>query len=187
MQAVTIASLSPFALGVSNAIDVSFVPSQAPSITAVTPLSAQAGATVTVSGQRFLPGCILLVNGAPIVPTSRTATQIVFPYPAGTPCGSTVAVINPDGQGAQTAFNPTPVVTGTLLGTGPAIGNATFVVQGTGFSIGSTVTIGGAPATVLSSSATIMTIRTPPGTPGVAPVVITTAGGCVANTSYTYQ
>lgn len=187
MQAVTIASLSPFALGVSNAVDVSFVPSQAPSITAVTPLSAQAGAAVTISGQRFLPGCVVLVNGAPVVPTSQSATQVVFAYPAGTPCGSTVAVINPDGQGAQTTFNPTPVVTSTLLGAGPAVGNATFIVQGNGFSAGSTVTIGGAPATVLSVSATVMTIRTPPGTPGVAPVVITTAGGCVANTSYTYQ
>jgi hypothetical protein len=78
-------------------------------------------------------------------------------------------------------------VTSTLLGTGPAMGNATFVVQGTGFSLGSTVTMGGALATVLSASPTVMTIRTPPGTPGVAPVVITTAGGCVANTSYTYQ
>lgn len=187
MQAVTIASLSPFALGVSNAVDVAFVPSLAPSIGTVLPLSAQAGAAVTITGQRFVPGCTLLVNGTPVVPTSQTTTQIVFPYPAGTPCGSTVAVVNPDGQGAQTAFNPTPVVTSTLLATGPAAGNVTFIVQGTGFSAGSTVTIGGAPATVLSAGATVMTIRTPPGTPGVAPVVITTAGGCVANTSYTYQ
>lgn len=187
MQAVTIASVSPFVLGTSNAIDVSFVPSLAPTIGSVTPLSALPGAPVTITGTRFVPGFTVAVNGTPVVPTSSTATQIVFPYPAGLSCGAQLTVTNPDGQAVGVPFNPTPVVTSTLLATGPAAGNATFIVQGTGFSAGSTVTIGGAPAQVLSTAATLMSIRTPPGTPGVAPVVITTAGGCVANTSYTYQ
>jgi hypothetical protein len=36
-------------------------------------------------------------------------------------------------------------------------------------------------------TASVITMNTPPGTPGQQPVVITTPGGCIANTSYTYN
>ncbi|MCU0863410.1 MAG: IPT/TIG domain-containing protein [Planctomycetes bacterium] len=186
LQAVTIGSVSPFGLGVTNAIDVEFTPSAPPAITTVSPLSAVAGAAVTITGQRFLPGFTLTVNGNPVVPTSSTAQQIVFPYPAGLACGSSLVVTNPDGQAVTSPFNPVPVVTNTLLASGSAAGNLNFIVQGTGFSAGTTVTIGGAPAQVLSVTATLISMRTPAGTPGVAAVVITTPGGCTATTSYTY-
>jgi len=48
------------------------------------------------------------------------------------------------------------------------------------------VTIGGAAATVQSMSASALVLRTPPGTPGLAVVVITTPGGCQVQTTYTY-
>jgi hypothetical protein len=80
-----------------------------------------------------------------------------------------------------------PIVTSTLLGSGVASGGAIFVVQGTGFSIGTTVTIGGVAAIVTSASASSVVIRTPPGIPGIATVVLTTLGGCQATTTYTYQ
>ncbi len=186
LQAVTIASATPFALGVTNAVDVTFAPSAAPTISTVSPLSAAAGAAITITGQRFLPGFQLTVNGAPVAPTSSTATQIVFPFPANTPCGSSLLVTNPDGQAIGSAFNPTPTVTNTILNSGTAAGNQLFIIQGTGFTTTSTVTIGGAPATFVSGSATVLTVRTPPGAVGVAQVVITTPGGCTATTSYTY-
>jgi hypothetical protein len=186
LQAVTVSSASPFELGVSNAIDVKFVPSAAPAITAVTPASGSVGQAITVLGERFVPGFVLAVNGTPVAPTSATPTQIVFPYPAGLACGSQLSVTNPDGQGATAAINPTPVITSTLLGSGTAAGNQVFVVQGNGFALGSTMTIGGLPAIILSAAATAVTVRTPPGTPGIATVVVTTPGGCTATTSYTY-
>ncbi len=186
LQAVTLASASPLALGVTNAIDVSFAPSGPPAINSVTPLSAAPGAPITITGQRFVPGFELTVNGAPIAPTASSATQIVFAYPAGLACGSQLAVVNPDSQGVSSPLNPQPTVTGTLLGSGTAAGNQVFVIQGTGFAPGTTVTVGGAAALVLSANATSVTVRTPPGTPGIAPVVLTTPGGCAATTSYTY-
>lgn len=186
MQAVTIASASPFALGVTNAVDVSFVPSLPPVITTVAPLSAQPGQPITITGQRFLPGFVLTVNGAPVAPTSSSSTQIVFPYPAGLACGSQLAVTNPDFQGVTRPFNPVPTVTSTVLGSGPAAGGATFVILGTGFATGTTVTIGGAAAVVSVTTATSLSVSTPPGTPGVQPVVITTPGGCSTTTTYTY-
>lgn len=186
MQAVTIASASPFALGVTNAVDVSFVPSLPPVITTVAPLSAQPGQPITITGQRFLPGFVLTVNGAPVAPTSSSATQIVFPYPAGLACGSQLAVTNPDFQSVARPFNPVPTVTSTVLGSGPAAGGATFIILGTGFAAGTTVTIGGAAAVVSGTTATSLSVSTPPGMPGVQPVVITTPGGCSTTTTYTY-
>ncbi len=74
----------------------------------------------------------------------KTPTSMTFPYPAGLPCGSQLAVRNPDGAQAVSAINPTPTVTNTVLNSGPAAGNALFVVIGTGFAPGTTVTIGAA-------------------------------------------
>lgn len=186
LQAVTVSSTNPLGLGVTNAIDVKIAPSAAPSILQVAPLSAAAGQAITITGQRFVPGFTLAVNGTPVVPTSGSTTQVVFPYPAGLACGSQLSITNPDGQVATSALNPLPVVTGTVLGSGTAAGNQVFLIQGLGFAVGSVVTIGGQPAAPISASATAVTVRTPPGTPGVANVLITTPGGCTATTTYTY-
>ena len=186
LQAVTIADVAPFALGISNAIDVRIQAAPAPAITSVTPPSAAPGATVTVNGSGFVPGATLTVHGVPTAPIAASATQVTFAYPAGLPCDASVVVQNPDGQSATAAINATPVVTQVLLGSGSAAGNQTFLVLGTGFAPGTTVTVGGAPALVQSVTFGVLTLRTPPGTPGPAPVVITTPGGCQATTSYTY-
>lgn len=187
LQAVVVTSLSPFALGVTNAVDVRFSPAPAPTIATVAPVSAAAGQPITVTGTGFLAGATIAVNGVAVVPTSASSTQVVFPFPIGAPCSAQVTVTNLDGQSASAAFNPTPTVLTTVFGTGPAAGNATFVVVGNGFSPGTTVTIGGNAAVIQSVTAGAITMKTPAGAPGLAPVVITTAGGCTANTTYTYQ
>jgi hypothetical protein len=186
LQAVTFASSSPLALGVTNAIDVAFAPGPAPMVTFVLPLSGAPGHPVAVNGQNFVPGVLVTIDGVPVALNTVTPTQITFSYPGSIACDAQLAVVNPDGQSATTAFNPTPIVTGTLLNSGTAAGNQIFIVQGTGFSSGTTVTIGGAPAIVLSATSTTVTMRTPPGMPGVAPVVLTTPGGCSTSTTYTY-
>ena len=111
---------------------------------------------------------------------------MTFLFPASTLCDSMLLLTNPDGQSQSWMLNPTPIVTNTVLGQGSSAGGAIFIVQGTGFAPGTMATIGGAAATVLSASATVLTISTPSGTPGVAPVVLTTPGGCTASTTYTY-
>lgn len=186
LQAVTLASTNPWLLGVTNAIDVEIAPSAPPAITLVNPASASGGAATTLTGTHFVPGLTVAVNGLPVVPTSVTATQVVFPFPAGIACDSQVTVTNPDGQVATAAINPTPTVSGTVLGSGTAAGNQVFIVQGSGFATGTTVTIGGAAAIVLTAAPSALTLRTPPGTPGIAAVVITTPGGCTASTTYTF-
>ncbi|MCB9879047.1 MAG: IPT/TIG domain-containing protein [Planctomycetes bacterium] len=187
MQAVTFSSLTPLQLGVTNAVDVAFAPAPPPTINSVVPLSAAPGLPISVNGAGFLPGAVLLVNGAPTAQVSSSATAITFAYPAGLACDATVAVVNPDGLGASRPLNPQPVVTNTVLGAGPAAGGASFFVIGTGFAPGTTVTIGGAAANVTTVTTTAVIMTTPPGTPGQQPVVVTTPGGCVAATTYTYQ
>ena len=186
LQAVTFGSLSPLTLAVTNGIDVKWRPSLAPTISTVVPLSAAVGQPITVTGAHFVTGLTLAVNGTPVVPTSISPTQIVFPYPAGLTCGSQLSITNPDSQAVTSPLNPTPTVTSTSLGAGTAAGNQIFVIQGTGFAPGTTVTIGGAAAIVQTATAVSLLVRTPPGTPGVAQVVITTPGGCQTTTTYTY-
>jgi hypothetical protein len=126
------------------------------------------------------------VNGVFSPVLFSTSTTIVFPYPGGIPCNSQLTVTNPDLQVATTAFNPVPVVTSVVPNTGSSMGGQFVAINGTGHTYASTVTIGGAPATVMHGSEIQLLIMTPPGTPGIAPVVITTPGGCIATTTYTY-
>lgn len=187
LQAVTIASLSPFEFGVTNAIDVKIAPAAAPAITQVLPATAAPGQAVTISGAGFVPGFTLAVGGSTVVPTSSTESRIVFPFPAGLACDSALTVANPDGQSATFAINPSPTITSVTNGSGPAAGNQAFLVHGVGFAPGTTATVGGAPATMLGATATVLTMLTPPGTPGPAAIVVTTPGGCTASATYTYQ
>jgi hypothetical protein len=111
----------------------------------------------------------LLVNGVPTPILQQGPTQISFSYPAGVPCGSQLRVQNIDGQGVNSGLNPNPIVTSTALAVGTSAGGQLFLISGQGFAQGSTVTIGGAAATVQSASATSVLVRTPAGSPGVAP------------------
>jgi hypothetical protein len=187
LQAVTLDTSSPLTLGLSNAIELSIQAVGPPQITSVNPLSGVPNVLVTIAGQGFVPGLQLSIAGVPTPIISLTPTQVVFQYSAGTPCGANLTLSNPDGQLVSSVLNPNPVVTGTVLGSGSVAGGAVFLVQGSGFAVGTTVTIGGAPASVLSASASIVSMYTPPGSLGVAQVVLTTPGGCVATTTYTYQ
>ncbi|MCK5942975.1 MAG: IPT/TIG domain-containing protein [Planctomycetes bacterium] len=185
LQAATLAS--PTALGLTNAVELGVVVAPPPTIASVLPLSAAVGSTITVNGAGFVPGASVSVAGAPVVVTSFEPDRIEFAYPAGLGCDAALVVSNPDGKLVTATLNPTPVITGTVLGTGPAAGGAVFLVQGQGFAPGTTVTIGGAPANVIGASSNAVTMNTPPGSVGVAAVVVTTPGGCTAQTTYTYQ
>ncbi|MGE3353898.1 MAG: IPT/TIG domain-containing protein, partial [Planctomycetota bacterium] len=94
LQAVILADVNPFELGLTNAIDLEFRSSPAPAIQQITPLSAAPGTVVTVNGTGFLPGATLAMNGAPIPSTLVSSTRMTFPYPAGIPCSSQLTLAN---------------------------------------------------------------------------------------------
>jgi hypothetical protein len=128
------------------------------------------GTSVTITGTNFLPGAVVTFGGTPASVTSAGSASIVAVVPPGTTCPGTLIVTNPDAQFASRNFNAAPTVSGTLFASGPVAGNATFYILGTNFVAGTAVTIGGAPATVLSTTAGSQIIcRTPPGSVGIAP------------------
>lgn len=176
----------PSLIQLTNAVGLQFSLAPAPTITNLAPNSAPVGNNITVNGNNFSPYATLDINGTPVPIGTLTATQLQFAMPASVPCSATLRVRNPDGAQATIAFNPTPTITNQINTSGPAAGGTNFIVLGTGFAPGTTMTIGGNPATVTTSSATAVIVTTPPGTPGPRPVVITTPGGCTVNTTFTY-
>ncbi|HEX6811932.1 MAG TPA: IPT/TIG domain-containing protein [Planctomycetota bacterium] len=179
-------SANPGRIDLTNAIAMEFSAAPPPVITARNPNSAPLGGTITVTGTGFSMFATVDINGVGVTPTTVSSTQITFPMPANVPCGATLRVRNPDGNQATTGFNPTPVITNQVTTSGPAAGGANFIVIGTGFAPSTTVTVNGNPAVVSSASATAIIALTPPGTPGLATVVITTPGGCAVTCNYTY-
>ncbi len=185
-QAVVAESAAPLQLAVSNGLILDVVVGPPPMITGINPPSALPGGPITITGTGFVPNLTLSVDGTPVVPTSVTATEIVFPFPAGTSCGAALVVAHPDGQSASATLNPQTTINNAINPQGPAAGGASFIILGAGFGPGTTVTIGGNPATVNTAGATVLAVTTPPGVVGPATVVVTSPGGCSATTTYTY-
>lgn len=82
-----------------------------------------------------------------------------------------------------------PTVTAVSPSTGPAAGNTTVTVSGTGFTGETGVTVGGADATVITLlNDTTLTAITPAGTAGPQDVIVTTPGGAnkAGNGAFTY-
>jgi hypothetical protein len=155
-------------------------------LASVAPTVAAPGTTVTLTGAGFSPGMTVSAGGVPVTLTTATATVATFPFPASAACGSTVVVASPFGQFAVLPFNPPPVVTGTLFASGSHNGGLPFFITGSNFVPGTTVTIGGTPATIALLLPTTLSITTPPGAVGPAAVVVTSPSGCTATTTYTY-
>lgn len=179
-------SSDPNVLELTNAIALQFSMAPPPAITGTSPPSAPVGGTITVNGSNFSPFATVEINSVPVPVTSVTNQRITFAMPAAVSCAATLRVRNPDGMSATTGFNPNPTITSQVNTSGPALGGTTYLVIGQGFATGSTATIGGTPATITSSSPTLVIMTTPPGTPGPAQVVITTPGGCTVTSTFTY-
>jgi len=179
-------SSDPNVLELTNAIGLQFSLLPSPTITSVTPNSAVLGGTITINGNNFSAFATVEAGGQPATVLTATKQQITFAMPASVPCGSVLQVRNPDGAAATVGFNPTPTISSQIGTSGPIGGGSSYIVLGTGFAPGTTVTIGVNPANVTTASATILVTTTPSGTAGPAQVVITTPGGCTVNGNFTY-
>jgi hypothetical protein len=63
---------------------------------------------------------------------------------------------------------------------GPASGGGFFFLIGHHYYPGTTVTVGGSPATIQSMTPTAILATAPPGAPGPATIVVTSPSGCIA-------
>jgi hypothetical protein len=152
---------------------------------AVTPVVA-AGGVATISGAGFQSGLQLFVGGAAVVPSSVLPASVTFAIPTGVPCDTTVTVINPDLQIGSVGWNPSPSISQPINMQGSANGGGSFFLLGD-FSPGTTITVGGTPAFLVGMTSTALLAVAPAGTPGIAPVVVSSAAGCTTTTTYLYQ
>jgi uncharacterized repeat protein (TIGR02543 family) len=176
----------------------SAAPISAPTITSVSPTSGStAGGAVTISGAGFT-GTHVFFGGSAGTITSVNPTTIETQAPPGV-AGATVAVVvvNTDGgtavlDGAFTYALPPPApptIANVAPPDGPLDGGTSFTVIGTGFGPGTTVRVGGKPATdIVVWSDTFVSATAPAGTQaGPVDVAVSTAAGeAVKPSSYNY-
>jgi hypothetical protein len=166
----------------------------APTVTTVTPSRGPAagGTEVTIDGTNFSAGASVSINALVAQVLSVTATRLVVQMPAHAAAVVGVTVTNPDSQLAWKASAYTyvaggPAITNVLPATGPMAGGNTVTIIGSGFA-SSSVTIGGATATVLTRAADMLTVRAPARPAGPASVLVRNSDGITvtAVNAYTY-
>ncbi len=154
----------------------SFTVVPAPAITNLSSLTGAVGQSITITGTNFGPTQVtnssVTFNGTAAPVTSWSDTSIVVPVPAGATTGNVVVFA------AGVASNNSPfTVIPNITGVNPssaAVG-ATVTIAGTSFGASqssSTVTFGGATATVNTWSDTSISVIVPSGT-GTQSVVVT--------------
>jgi Domain of unknown function (DUF4082)/Galactose oxidase-like, Early set domain/IPT/TIG domain/Kelch motif len=174
----------------SNAL--TFTVTSMPTITALSPNTAQAGSpafTLTVSGTKFVSGATVNWNGASRSTTFVSATQLTAAIPAtdvataGTP---QIIVVNPEGEASNAfTFTVTSAPAPTLSALSPNSAQAgspafTLTVTGTNFVSGATVKWNGAARTTTFGSATQLTAAIPAtdvAAAGTAQVTVANPGG----------
>lgn len=183
--------------GGTSPAGTSYTYAATPVISSITPNNGPTagGNTVSIGGANFT-NITAVAFGSTIatsfsVVSSSTINAVVPPGPSA---GGTVSVLitGPGGisaGGITYTYIPTPppIITSLAPSSGPVSGWNTVTIIGSNLNGATAVTFAGHAAgsfTVLSSSE-INTLA-PQGTPGVAPVVVTTPGGISAPFGYTY-
>jgi YVTN family beta-propeller protein len=199
----SVASPTDVLAGVAK-IDVSPLPTAAPTVTAVSPSSGATGAStnVTITGTNFLQTCsgCPIIFGTTISAGSNVAvTNIVFvnsttitatftPGFNATPGANPVTATTQNGSGGGASFNVTstagtPVITNLNPNSGGQNSSVTVTITGTNFTGGATVGITGSgvtPGTPNVTSSTTMTVQftiASNAPEGARAVTVTTPGG----------
>jgi hypothetical protein len=137
---------------------------------------------VTLRGTGFLAGATVLfgLDPSPMV-TVVSSTEVTAVSPAHAVGVVSLTLRNADNQFAELPrafrFVDPPTLTAVAPSTGDVAGATRITLTGTGFTPGSTVTLGGAPATQVSYvTATELSALTPPHAPGSVDVVVSSDG-----------
>ena len=161
-------------------------PSAAPTIASVTPNSGPTagGTAVTVNGTGFGPGTSVTIGGLLATAVGGSPTTLDVTTPAHAPGAVSVVVTNPDGQTVTltdgftyTAPAAAPTITTVSPNSGPTAGGTSVTVNGTGFSLGTTVTFDGIPAIAVGGSPTTLDVTSPAHVAGPVTVVVTNPDG----------
>jgi hypothetical protein len=178
---------------VSNTKTFTYIP--ATTVTSMTPTSGTTagGTSVTVSGTNLLAVTNVKIGGIDVTPDpGSTATNLGFTTPAHAAGSTTVVLENTSGLSLSAGnflyVTPAPAVTTVSPNHGPLAGGNSVTITGTDFGAGTTVTIGGNPATVTSGpTSTSVTVTAPASTAVGATTVVINAPGGSAGGTYTYD
>lgn len=163
-----------------------------PVITTVSPSSGPATGSqvVTINGSDLGTATSVTFGGSNAAITNVTETSLTVTTPAHAAGLVTVVVTTSGGTATGTdkyTFLAPPAITAVSPNMGSTAGNQQVTISGTNLANPTSVTFGGTAATVTNSTATSITISTPPHAAGAVNVVVTTNGGTVtANNAYTY-
>jgi phosphatidylserine/phosphatidylglycerophosphate/cardiolipin synthase-like enzyme len=159
------------------------------------------GTPVTITGTNFAAGATVtfgFATASKVVVVSPTTITAVTPPYANTGGSATVTVTNTagdsgslSGPGAFVYTQNLPVVTPRINvvvpNTGSTSGGTSITISGSNFVSGTTVTVGGATATITSRLTVAIVATTPPGAAGPADVVVTTPNGSTTlKSGFTY-
>jgi hypothetical protein len=149
-----------------------------PTISGVSPASANPGTALAITGTNFASGATVTIGGTNAPVTAVTSTSITATVPA-LAVGSSPVIVTVGGT-ASNAFNvsitaATPVIT-SFTPTSTTAGQS-ITITGTGFAPGATVTIGGQAATVVGTPTSTTIVATVPAlAPGNYSVIATVSG-----------
>ncbi|MFD8624670.1 IPT/TIG domain-containing protein, partial [Streptomyces hygroscopicus] len=162
-----------------------------PTITNLNPTSGPTtgGNTVTITGTNLTAATQVLFGPNPATILTNTPTQITTTAPTGT--GTTnVTVTTPAGTSNPLPYTytttPTPTITNLNPTSGPTTGGNTVTITGTNLTAATSVKFGINSATILTNSATQITVSAPAGPPSSVSVTVTTAGGTSNPLPYFY-
>jgi hypothetical protein len=170
---------------VASSILLSPSSTPAPTVTSISPNSGtiNGGTAVSITGTGFLAGATVSVGGTTATGvTVVNSTSITATTPAHAAGAVNVIVTNSDTQSGTltqgftytTVSNPAPMLTGISPSSGTAAGGTAVTITGTGFQAGTTVSLGGTPATgVTVVSSTLITATTAAHGAAVVDVVVT--------------
>ena len=163
-----------------------------PALTSLNPTTGPTagGTTVTIDGTNLSGASSVTFGGTAATITANTSSQITVTTPAGAAGAVDVAVTTVGGSatlpGSYTYVAP-PALSSLNPTTGPTTGGTSVTIDGTNLSGASSVTFGGAAATITTNTATQITVTTPAGSAGAVNVVVTTGGGSATlPNGYTY-
>ncbi|OBT38906.1 hypothetical protein VE00_11176 [Pseudogymnoascus sp. WSF 3629] len=182
--------------GTSNTLPYTYNGIAAPVVSTVSPTSGPAagGNTVVINGSGFTNATVVTFGSTPATSfTVASDTAINAVVPPGPSAGGVVSVFV-TGPGGTSATGPTytytaaptPIITQVTPASGPVSGGNTVVVTGSNFNGATAVTFAGNAASFTVSSSTRINAVAPPGTAGIASVVVTTPAGASPGFGYTY-
>lgn len=152
----------------------------APVVTSVSPKGGapEVAASVRIEGSGFLPGATVTMDGAATNVVVVNGTTITATTPAHAAGVVAVVVTNPDGKSSSlpAAFTFADLAIASVAPVAARPGSPVGIL-GAGFSTSVTVTMGGVPAAISSSSFSTIVVIVPDHDAGTADVVVTNPGG----------